>query len=75
MMLPGLYRMSEDGIYSSSVPSCLFLGMSSSKWPVQDPILGVEVARCSIGVVHDVIKVVQNWFTGIPNPSRSLRSG
>ena len=30
----------------------------------------VEVVRCSIGEVRGVIQLVQNWFTGISNPSR-----
>ena len=66
--------MSEDGVYPSSflLP---FWRMSSSKRPVPDPILGVEVALCSIGVVRGVVQLVQNWFTGIPNPSLSSRLG
>ena len=40
MRLPGLYRMSEDGVYLSSVFSCPFLGLSISKRPFPDPILG-----------------------------------
>ena len=51
----------------------LFSGMSSSKRPVPDPFMWVEVDRCSIGVVQGVVHVVQNWFTGIPNPTRSSR--
>ena len=66
-----IYQMSEDGVYLSSIPS--FLGMSSSKRPVPDPILGLEVARCSNGMVRGVVQLVQNWFAGIPNPIRSLR--
>ena len=31
----------------------------------------VEVVRCSIGEVLGVIQMVQYWFTGIPNPSKS----
>ena len=53
--------------------SVLSWGLSNSKPPVQDPILGVEVAHCSIGVVLGVIQVVQIWFTRIPNTSRSSR--
>ena len=30
---------------------------------------------CSIAVVCGVVQVVQNWFTGIPNPSRGSRLG
>ena len=60
---------------SSSYPVPSFLGMSSSKRHFPDPILGVEVALCSIGVVRGVVQLVQNWFTGIPNPSRSSRLG
>ena len=73
MRLSGVYRKSEDGVYQPSILS--FLGMSSSKRPVPDPILGVEVAHCSIGMVRGVVQVVQNWFTGIPNQSRSSRLG
>ena len=69
MKLSGVYRMSDDRVYSSSVPS--FHLCMSSKRPVPDPILGVEVACCSIGVVRGEVQVVQNCFTGIPNPSRS----
>ena len=46
-----------------------------SKKPVPDPILGVEVARCSIGVVRGVVQVVQNWFTGIRIRPESSRLG
>ena len=62
--------MSEDGVYPSSVPS--FLRKLSSKLPVPDTILGVEVALCGIGVFESD---VQNLFTGIPNSTRSLSSG
>ena len=31
----------------------------------------VELVLCSTGVVIGVGQVVQNWFTGIPNPTRS----
>ena len=65
--------MSEDGVYPSSVPS--FLVIVSSKMPVLDPILGVEQVSCSIGAFHGVVQVVQNWFTGITNPSRMSRLG
>ena len=75
MRLSGVYRMSKDGDYTYSVSSYHFLRMSISKRSVPDPILGVEVARCSIGVVRGVVQVVQNWFTGIKNPTRSLRLG
>ena len=65
--------MIEDGVYLSSVPSFLS-GLSSSKWLVPDPILEVEVAFCSIGIILGVVQVVQNWFiTGTPNPTRSSR--
>ena len=65
--------MSDDGVYPSSVPS--FLGDVEFERPVSVPILGVEVARCIIGVVRGVVQVIQNWFTGIPNPTRSSRLG
>ena len=44
--------MSEDGVYPSSVTSCPFGRLSSSKRPVPDPILGVDEVRCSIGDVR-----------------------
>ena len=28
-----------------------------------------RVDRYSFGVIRGVVQVVQNWFTGIPNPS------
>ena len=59
MSLPGLYRMSEDGVYPSSVPSSPLWGLSNMKQPVPDPILGVEVVRCSIGAVRGVVQVVK----------------
>ena len=34
-----------------------------------------KVTRFSIGVVRGVVQVVQYWFTGIPNPTRSSRLG
>ena len=57
MNYPGLYRMIKDGVCPSSFRS--FLGMSSSKRPDPDPILGVEVDSFSIGVVHCVVSVVK----------------
>ena len=50
--------MSVDGVYPSKFLFS-FLGMSSSKRPEPDSILGVEVARCSIGVVRGVVQVIQ----------------
>ena len=77
--------MSEVGVYPSIVPSfvdvpsfveCSFLfGDVEFESPHSRFILGVEVARCNIGVVRGVVQVVQNCFTGIPNPSRSSRLG
>ena len=75
MSLLFLYLRIEEGVYPSSVPSCLFLRMSSSKRPDPDIILGFEVIRCSIGVVRCVVQVIQNWFTGITIPTRSSRLG
>ena len=43
--------------HQSSVPS--FLGISSSKRPVPDPTLGVEVDRCIIGDVRGAVQVVK----------------
>ena len=48
-----LYRMSEEGVYPSSVLPVLSEG-SRIRTAVSDPILGVEVARCSIGVIRGV---------------------
>ena len=66
--------MSEDEVNLLSISSFLS-GMSSSKQSFPDPIMGVEVDRCSIGVVRVVVQVFQNCFTGIPNPTRSSRLG
>ena len=44
--------MSELGVYPSSVPS--FLGDFEFERPVSDPILGIEMARCSIEVIRGV---------------------
>ena len=52
MKLPGLYRMNEDGVYSSSVLSYPFWVMSISKQLVHDTILEVEEAYCTIGEVR-----------------------
>ena len=65
--------MSEDGVYPSSVPS-FFSGDVEFEATDPVPILGVEVAHCS-NVVLCVVHVEQNWFTGIPNPTRSSRLG
>ena len=40
--LPGLYRMSKNGVYPSSVPSCITKAFSISKRPVPNPILVVD---------------------------------
>ena len=69
LRLSGAYRMSEDGVYPSSVPSFrsdVEFEVASFKSNFEI----IEVARCSIGVVRGAIQVAQNWFTGIPNPSR-----
>ena len=66
--------MSEDeSIRRVFLPS--FLGMSSSKRPIPDPILDVKLARCSIGEVRSAVQVVQNWIAGIPIQSRGSRLG
>ena len=75
MRLPGLYRMSEDGVYVSSVPSCTFSGNFEFEAARSRSDFGIEVAGCSIGVVRGVVQVIQNWFTGNPNLTRSLRLG
>ena len=41
--------------------------------PYQIQFWGAEVACCRIGEVRGVVQVVQNLFTGIPNPSQSSR--
>ena len=51
MNKPGLYQMSDDGVYPSSVPSSPILRISSLMRLVPDPILEVEVTHCSIGKV------------------------
>ena len=56
MRLPDVYRMSEDGVYQSNIPSCLSDGCRFQV-TVPDSILGVKVARCSIGMVL----VWSNW--------------
>ena len=48
VMFIGFYRMSENIVYPSSVPSCPFLGMSSSKLPVPYLILEVDVVLCAL---------------------------
>ena len=53
--------------------SCHLWKMSSSKLEYKDQIMGVDLARCSIGEVRGVVQVFQNLFTGIPNPYRSSR--
>ena len=73
--LSGVYRLSKKWVYQPIIPSCHSVEISSSKRPVPDPILGNEVARCSIGVLRVVVQVIQNWFTGIRNPSRSSSLG
>ena len=45
-----------------------FLGDVEFEAARSSPILGVEVACCSIGMVHGAVQVIQNLFTGIPNP-------
>ena len=55
--------------------SCRLWTMSSSKRPIPDLILVVEMACCSIGEVRGVVQVVQNWFTGIPYLTRSSKLG
>ena len=50
-----------------------FLEDDEFEAPVPDRFVRVEVARPSIGMVHGVVQVVQNWFTGIPNSFRSSR--
>ena len=57
--------MSEDGVYTSSVPSfveCSFL-LGDVEFEAARSIFNfgkIEVARCSIGVFRGVVQVVQN---------------
>ena len=67
--------MSEDGVYPSSVPSFLSVDVEYQVARSISNFGKIEVARCSIGVVRGVVQVIQNWFTGIPNPTRSSRLG
>ena len=71
MRLSGVNRMREDGVYPSCVPSFLYGGCRVQVGMFQIQFFWVEVVSCSIGVVRGVVQVVQNWFTGIPNPARS----
>ena len=48
-----------------------FGGMSTSKRPVPDPILGFDEIRSIIVVVYWCGPIDQKWFTGIPKSSRS----
>ena len=73
--LPGFYRMSEDGVYPTSVPFCPLWGNSVSRGQVKIQFLVVEMALCSIGVVRGVVQVVQNWFYGIRIRPESSRLG
>ena len=66
--------MTEDvSISRVFLPS--FLGDVKFEAARSNPILWFDEASCSIEVVRGLVQVVQNWFTGIPNPSRSLRLG
>ena len=62
-----------DSIQRLFLPS--FLGDVELEAAVPDPILEAEVISRCIEVVRGVVQVVQNWFTGIPNPSRRSSLG
>ena len=67
--------MCEDGVYPSSVTSFLSGDDDFEAARSSFNFGRIEVARCSIGEVRDAVQVVKNWFTGIPNPTRSSRLG
>ena len=69
MSWPGLYWMSEDIVYPSSVPSCPFWDAKLEAILSRSNFARVEVARCIIGEFCGVVQVVQYWFTESPNPS------
>ena len=50
-----------------------FLGAVEFEKPFLDPTSGLKVASYSIGEIRGMVKVVQNWFTGIPNHIRGSR--
>ena len=66
-----------ESIHRVFLPS--FQGNVDFKEASLNLILDGEEALCSIvvdrGVVSGVVQEVQNWFTGIPNPTRSLKLG
>ena len=65
--------MSKDGVYLSSIHLMSFMEDVEFEVEYKDQIMGVDMARCSIGEFRGVVQVFQNLFTGIPNPYRSSR--
>ena len=65
--------MSMDGVYLSKVLSYCFLGDVDFEVTLPNPILGVEVAHCSINEVRGVVQLLQFKFIGIPDSNRSTR--
>ena len=66
--------MSEmDSIRRVFFPS--FLGDVEFEAALSRSNFMVELALCSTWIVIGVGQVVQNWFTGIPNPTRSSGLG
>ena len=74
MKFSGVYRMSDDGVYLSSVPYFLS-GYVEFEAARSISNFGVDLARCSIGVVRGVFQVGLIWFTGISNSLRISRLG
>ena len=66
--------MSEDGVYPIVfLPS--FLGDVEFEAVGSRSNFGGFEVNCIIGVVRGVVQVIQNWFTGILNPTRISRLG
>ena len=65
--------MSMDGVYLSKVLSYCFLGDVDFEVTLPNPILGVEVAHCSIKEIRGVVQLLQNRFIINPDSNRSTR--
>ena len=68
-----IYLKSEHMVYPLSIASCHLRG-----WRVRCRcsifnIGRISIALCSIGVIHDVVQVIQNCYMGNPNSTRSSR--
>ena len=66
--------MSKNGVYLSNIHFLSF-GRCQVRSGRSRSNFGVELARCSIVEIRGVVKVFQNWFRGITNPSRSSKLG